>query len=95
MQNGFLVLDEVDNVGTALSALKANSTISVKHRGAIKTLTLIDPIPMGHKFALYDIELKESVKKYGAEIGQSTLFIKAGQHVHLHNIESQRGRGDK
>ncbi|MBN1152813.1 MAG: D-galactarate dehydratase, partial [Dehalococcoidia bacterium] len=28
-------------------------------------------------------------------IGLAIKPIKAGQHVHVHNMESQKGRGDK
>jgi altronate dehydratase small subunit len=34
------------------------------------------------------------VRKYGEDIGLATVKINPGDHVHTHNIESQRGRGD-
>jgi len=33
--------------------------------------------------------------KYGEPIGIATRDIRSGQHVHVHNLESARGRGDK
>jgi altronate dehydratase small subunit len=33
--------------------------------------------------------------KYGLSIGTASQNIKAGDHVHVHNVESNRGRGDK
>ncbi len=33
--------------------------------------------------------------KYGQVIGRATKDIEAGGHVHVHNLESTRGRGDK
>ena len=34
------------------------------------------------------------ITKYGEEIGQATANIKAGEYVHVHNLESIRARGD-
>lgn len=52
------------------------------------------PIPFGHKLALGKIEKRKAVIKYGEEIGRAIEDIDAGQHVHIHNVESLRGRGD-
>ncbi|WP_443110690.1 hypothetical protein [Caloramator sp. mosi_1] len=32
--------------------------------------------------------------KYAEEIGKATNNINKGDYVHVHNIESKRGRGD-
>ncbi|MFQ5657413.1 MAG: SAF domain-containing protein [Candidatus Methylomirabilales bacterium] len=32
--------------------------------------------------------------KYGQVIGRATVEIAPGDHVHVHNMESLRGRGD-
>jgi altronate dehydratase small subunit len=37
----------------------------------------------------------DSIIKYGEVIGVATREIAPGQHVHVHNLESRRGRGDK
>lgn len=34
------------------------------------------------------------VIKYGEIIGKASVEIRKGQHVHVHNLESLRGRGD-
>jgi len=47
-------------------------------------------IPLGHKFALTKIPSGGSVIKYGEIIGQATQPIQAGDHVHLHNVQSLR-----
>jgi altronate dehydratase small subunit len=69
--------------------------VTVALEGREATTTLLQDIPFGHKFALSDIALHEPVTKYGEAIGLATQPIKAGQHVHVHNMESQKGRGDK
>lgn len=40
----------------------------------------------GHKYALRDIAKGENVIKYGNPIGHATAPIKAGEHVHTHNV---------
>ena len=32
--------------------------------------------------------------KYGEEIGMASADIREGEHVHIHNLESMRARGD-
>jgi len=34
------------------------------------------------------------ILKYGEVIGEATKDIKVGEHVHVHNVASTRGRGD-
>ena len=57
-------------------------------------MTVLDPIPRGHKVALASIGTGEEVIKYGSPIGRATTDIAAGAHVHTHNVASSRGRGD-
>ncbi|MCL2018777.1 MAG: altronate dehydratase family protein [Oscillospiraceae bacterium] len=45
-------------------------------------------IPRGHKAAVFDIKKGETVIKYGFPIGVATADIKAGEHVHIHNLKS-------
>ena len=42
----------------------------------------------GHKYALVDINSGENIIKYGNPIGHATCDIKAGDHVHTHNIKT-------
>ena len=42
----------------------------------------------GHKSALVDIKEGENVIKYGCPIGHATCDIKAGEHVHTHNVKT-------
>ena len=51
-------------------------------------------IAYGHKIALMDIAEGDTVLKYGLSIGPASCDIKEGEHVHAHNVESNRGRGD-
>lgn len=45
-----------------------------------------DDIPGGHKVAVHDIADGAPVHKYGTVIGFASQPIKAGEHVHVHNL---------
>ncbi|HEY6923317.1 MAG TPA: altronate dehydratase family protein, partial [Steroidobacteraceae bacterium] len=49
-------------------------------------LTVRGLIPPGHKVAARDIEAGELVRRYSQTIGIASRAIKAGEHVHLHNL---------
>lgn len=87
--------NELDNVATIFGQVKANSEIDVIDSKGNKTVVkVIENIPYGHKIALKEIEKGQHIIKYGEGLGIATKEIKIGQHVHVHNIESIRGRGD-
>lgn len=85
-------MDQKDNVATLLRDIKAGEEILVE-----KDLTVIAAVDIsfGHKLAIKKIEQGNPVFKYGEIIGLATTTIKVGEHVHVHNIEGVRGRGDK
>ncbi len=85
-----IVIHESDNVATALARIAAGTLISVDVCGIPEKVMLISEIPMGHKFALKDLEQGQAVIKYGEPFGQSTVKITRGEHVHVHNVVSQR-----
>ncbi len=58
-------------------------------------IQVAEKIRFGHKFAIRTIPRGEPILKYGQPIGVATEEIAAGRHVHVHNLESTRGRGDK
>ena len=47
-------------------------------------------IPLGHKIALKDLAEGETVLKYGHDIGKAVAAVKAGDHVHVHNMKTKR-----
>lgn len=83
-----IVIHEKDNVGMALSSLKAGSNIVVEIQGRIEKIKIVSDVPMGHKFALKDIDEGDIILKYGEPIGQSIRKISRGEHVHIHNMIS-------
>ena len=84
-----IVINGKDNVATALEGLSVGAEVSVEFHGRLQKITLLSDIPMGHKFALKDMEEGEAIIKYGEPIGQSTARISRGEHVHVHNGVSQ------
>jgi hypothetical protein len=86
-----LALHAEDDVAVALRDLPAGPA-RVKAGDTIETLALQAPVPLGHKAARRAIAPGEHVKKYGAVIGEATAAIAAGEHLHVHNLRSLRGR---
>jgi altronate dehydratase small subunit len=87
-----ILINERDNVATAIVPLKAGSTVSLEAQGHKARIKLLSSIPMGHKFALREIKKGDDVIKYGEPIGETTASISRGEHVHVHNVISHRGR---
>lgn len=96
MSKKVFVIDEKDNVGTVVvEPVAAGEDVVTNGRVTDLNFRANSDIPYGHKIALRDITQGETVYKYGLSIGTATRDIHAGDHVHIHNVESNRGRGDK
>ena len=95
MKNNSVIANINDNVATVCTIIEKGDKIISEIKDKKIELTAIEKIPDFHKIALKDIEYGENVIKYGEIIGIATKSIKAGGYVHVHNIESNRGRGDK
>lgn len=90
------VIDASDNVGTAVvEALSKGDQVGTNGRITDVVVTASADVPYGHKVALRSIHKGQTVYKYGLSIGTATQDIQPGDHVHVHNVESNRGRGDK
>ncbi len=89
------VVYATDNVGTAvLEPIHTGDHVGCNGERSDLEVVALDPIAYGHKIALMDIAAGDTVLKYGLSIGSATRDIKEGEHVHAHNVESNRGRGD-
>lgn len=86
-----IVITDRDNVATALEALAPGQTID-RPDGIV---VVREAIASGHKIALTRIASGMHVLKYGSPIGTATVDIEMGAHVHVHNVASERGRGDR
>ncbi|MCX7779527.1 MAG: UxaA family hydrolase [Negativicutes bacterium] len=94
-KNQAIIMKDGDNVATAVTHIEAGSTVSLAGEGSAICLKISETILFGHKFAIVAIPQGRPVVKYGEIIGAATRDIAAGEHVHVHNVESIRGRGDK
>jgi altronate dehydratase small subunit len=89
-----LVMNEKDDVATVLRDMAVGESMKYRRRESLETLVLLNPIAFGHKAAITSIKQGANVYKYGDIIGRATQNIEPGEHVHVHNIEGVRGRGD-
>jgi altronate dehydratase small subunit len=90
-----IVMEAADNVATAVENIEPRTDMILDVAGNRITVQVTERILFGHKFAIRDISRDDAVFKYGEPIGVAQSDIKTGQHVHVHNLESRRGRGDK
>jgi altronate dehydratase small subunit len=86
-----ILINPNDNVATARKDLAQGTAC----RAGKAKVRLRQRIPLGHKVALRPIQKGEAVIKFGDSIGLATSDIAPGDLVHIHNMESCRGRGDK
>ncbi|WLD93846.1 UxaA family hydrolase [Alkalihalobacillus sp. AL-G] len=90
-----LMMKPIDNVAVALTPIKKDTVLQVTCQDKTFSVVLQDDIDFGHKFAVVTIQKEQDVRKYGEVIGVASSEIQAGEHVHIHNVEGKRGRGDK
>ena len=78
-----VVVVEGIKAGTALTGLilDEDRTIDLECR---------EDIPIGHKVALKDMAVGDTVIKYGVDIGKVVQPIRKGAHAHVHNIKTKR-----
>lgn len=83
-------INPADIVAVALQPLAKGTTVTLEAmEGAPEvSVTLLEDITAGHKFALKDIKKDEHIIKYGYPIGAASQDIKKGEHVHTHNIHT-------
>jgi altronate dehydratase small subunit len=89
-----IIIHKNDNVASLLSDVSENETVHAQLGDTMLAYIVKDSIQFGHKFAVKPIKKGENVIKYGEVIGRATSDIGQGNHAHVHNIESLRGRGD-
>ena len=91
-----LKVNDSDNVATIFAeGVRTGDAVEIRDkRGNSSTVTALSDIPYGHKMALTAIPLNSPVIKYGEQLGLTTRAIACGEHVHVHNLASTRGRGD-
>ncbi|MGB6065122.1 MAG: UxaA family hydrolase [Desulfomonilaceae bacterium] len=88
----FLVHEKSDSVGVATVDMNAGENAEGLFMDSQETVQIkvLNNIPLGHKIALKDFKVSDTVIKYGHDIGEVTSDIRAGEHVHTQNLRTKR-----
>ncbi|MFX0068092.1 MAG: UxaA family hydrolase [Promethearchaeota archaeon] len=89
-----IVINEKDNVATLITDASEGDEVHIRIGKREELVKMTQDIKFGHKFAVRTVAVKENIIKYGEVIGRATAPIAVGEHAHIHNVESLRGRGD-
>ena len=89
-ETGAIVLDPADDVAVLIAGVEAGAFVKVGGPDGPLSLTVRQTLPIGHKIALRALPAGSPVRKYGEVIGRLTEPVAAGDHVHIHNLASQR-----
>lgn len=90
-----LVVNPSDNVANALDDIAKGDVVSYAIDGAKMSVRAVDDVKFGFKISVKPINKGGDIIKYGCVIGVSSRDIQPGECVHIHNVEGNRGRGDK
>jgi len=85
--------DPHDSVAVVVvEGVKAGATLTglILDQDRTITLSAVQDIPIGHKVALKDMAVGDTVIKYGVDIGKVVAPIRKGEHAHVHNIKTKR-----
>ncbi|SFN52158.1 UxaA family hydrolase [Variovorax sp. OV329] len=85
--------DPQDSVAVVVTeGTKAGQTLTALILDEDRTIQIPckSDIPLGHKVAMIDLAVGDTVIKYGVDIGKVVAPIQAGEHAHVHNIKTKR-----
>ncbi|MCP5273197.1 MAG: UxaA family hydrolase [Burkholderiaceae bacterium] len=89
----FVVHEDGDSVGTiVVEGVKKGAKLNgwIMEQDRMTSLSTRSDIPIGHKVALKNLKKDDTVIKYGVDIGRVVAPIKAGEHLHVHNVKTKR-----
>ena len=88
----FIVHAKKDHVGVATRDITQGEKLEgwVMEDDSTVTVSANKDIPLGHKVATSAVKKGDRVIKYGVSIGKSTEDINVGDHVHTHNLKTER-----
>ena len=92
-QPHLLVHNHKDNVGVVVVEDLSPGTdmlVVVTEDDSDFHMTSAQAVPIGHKIALRDLNVGDTVIKYGEDIGRVVAPIAKGEHVHTHNLKTKR-----
>ena len=91
--NHFVLHDAHDTVAVVVvEGVQAGMTLNGWIMDDDKPTSIVakQDIPIGHKVALKDMAVGDTVIKYGIDMGKVVKPISAGEHAHVHNIKTKR-----
>ena len=88
----FVLHDKQDSVAVVVEGVQAGTSMTgwIMDEDKMTSVTARQDIPIGHKVALRDLSVGDTVIKYGISMGKVVAPVKAGQHAHVHNIKTKR-----
>ena len=89
----FVLHDANDSVAVVVvEGVKAGMELAgwIMDEDRMTRVTAKQDIPIGHKVALRDMAVGDTVVKYGIDMGKVVAPIRAGEHAHVHNIKTKR-----
>ena len=89
----FVLHDANDSVAVVVvEGVKAGMELAgwIMDEDRMTRVTAKQDIPIGHKVALRDMAVGDTVIKYGIDMGKVVAPIHAGEHAHVHNIKTKR-----
>ena len=90
-----MIIEKGDNVAICLEKVEKGESVRLMLNGKMgRTLKANQAIPYIHKICVKPLKKGEHCMKYGLSIGVASRDIQVGDYIHVHNIESARGRGD-
>ena len=88
-----IIHDEKDNVGVVVIEKitpNQNCYCWIMENDKSVQIQSINEIPLGHKIAMVDLNVDDTILKYGHDIGKVVKSIKKGEHVHVHNVKTKK-----
>jgi hypothetical protein len=85
-----IAVDARDSVAVVLRDVGQGESIVVRVDGRNETIIARDPVALGHKIARRAASAGTPILKYGETIASATRDIAQGEHVHVHNVASNR-----
>ena len=87
-----LIHNVKDSVGIAIQDIDMQGNVAglIMENHALVRLQSLNQIPLAHKISLRSIQPHEPILIYGAICGSATQAIAQGEHVHVHNMISER-----
>ena len=79
-----ILLHPDDNILVCVAHIYANDLIDIDGQA----VNVSHDIEVGHKIARRGLNVGDKIYRYGAPIGSMTQAVAMGEHVHMHNMQS-------